>query len=287
MRILMTGARGMLGSDLRDALSHYPVTAADHRSLDITDATAVRRAVAGHDVVINTAAYTAVDAAESAEDTAYRVNADGPRFLAEAAKAAGARLIQISTDYVFDGAASAPYPEDAPLHPLSAYGRTKAAGERFVRSIYPDGSYIVRTAWLYGRQGSSFARTMLTLARSTQNLDVVDDQRGQPTWTRDLAHQIRTLIEQNAAPGTYHGTNSGTATWYDFARALFNECGLDPERIRPTDGAHFPRPAARPANSVLGHDAWRSERIRPMRPWRDALRDATLTGVFSEYTPQA
>ncbi|WP_098406890.1 dTDP-4-dehydrorhamnose reductase [Paramicrobacterium agarici] len=280
MRILVTGARGMLGTDLREQLIHHEVTAADHEYLDIADAAAVRRAVAGHDVVINAAAYTSVDEAEKNEDLAYRINADGPRYLAEAAKAGGARFLQVSTDYVFDGTSPLPYSENAPLHPVSAYGRTKAAGERFVRSIYPDGTFIVRTAWLYGRNGSNFAGTMLTLASSRQTIDVVSDQRGQPTWTRDLAVQIQRLLDCNAAPGIYHGTNSGDATWFDFAQAVFAECGLDPSRIRATDSASFAQSARRPANSVLGHAAWRATPLPAMRPWRDALHDAARTGVF-------
>ncbi|WP_437582566.1 dTDP-4-dehydrorhamnose reductase [Paramicrobacterium sp. CJ85] len=282
MRILITGAGGMLGTELCEQLSHHDVTAPGHDELDIADASAVRRWASGHDVIINAAAYTDVDGAETDEDAATRVNAEGPRFLAEAAKSHGARLVQISTDYVFDGSASAPYDEDAPLHPASAYGRSKAAGERFVRSIYPEGSIIARTAWLYGRHGRSFPATMLALAATRETIDVVADQCGQPTWARDVAARIRFLLDRRAAPGVYHCTNSGEATWYDFARAVFEECGLDPDRIRPTDSSHFVRPARRPQNSVLGHAAWHRERMSPLQHWREALHDAARTGVFDD-----
>ncbi|WP_372338093.1 dTDP-4-dehydrorhamnose reductase [Microbacterium sp. MPKO10] len=280
MKILITGANGMLGTDLRDCLAHHDVTSADRHTLDVTDAVAVRQAVAGHDVVINAAAFTNVDAAEENEDVAYQVNAEGARFLAEACKSSGARLVQISTDYVFDGASTTPYSEEDELHPLSSYGRSKAAGERFVRDLYPEGSIVVRTAWLYGKAGPNFAATMLTLAGKRETVDVVTDQRGQPTWTRDVANHIRQLLEQNAAPGIYHGTNAGDTTWFEFARAVYDECGLDPDRILPTDSANFVRVAPRPRNSVLGHGAWNTISLDPMRPWRDALHDAVLTGVF-------
>ncbi|QPZ37488.1 dTDP-4-dehydrorhamnose reductase [Paramicrobacterium chengjingii] len=282
MKILITGADGMLGTDLRESLAHHDVTPANRRTLDVTDAAAVRHAVAGQDVVINAAAFTNVDAAEENEDLAYHVNAEGARYLAEASKGSGARLVQISTDYVFDGTSTEPYSEDEELHPLSSYGRSKAAGERFVRDLYPEGSIVVRTAWLYGKAGPNFAATMLTLAGKRETVDVVTDQRGQPTWTRDLADHIRQLLEQNAAPGIYHGTNSGDTTWFEFARAVYDECGLDPDRIRPTDSARFVRAAPRPRNSVLAHGAWNAISLEPMRPWRDALHDAVQTGVFDD-----
>ncbi len=286
MRILITGASGMLGTELCEQLAHHELTTPSHDDLDITDATEVRRRVHGHDVVINTAAYTDVDGAEADEATAARVNGDGPRFLAEAARVGGARLVQISTDYVFDGGAAEAYGEDAPLHPASAYGRSKAAGERFVRDTYPEGSIVARTAWLYGRHGRNFADTVLRLASTRPTIDVVDDQRGQPTWARDVAERIRLMLEQHVAPGVYHCTNSGEATWYDFARTLYSECGLDPERVLPTDSSRFARAAKRPNNSVLSHSVWRREGLEPLRDWREALRDAARTGVFDEALAQ-
>ncbi|PYY37337.1 dTDP-4-dehydrorhamnose reductase [Curtobacterium sp. MCBD17_030] len=279
-RTLITGAAGMLGRDLQLALQGRDVTALGRADLDITDPDAVDAAVAGHDVVINSAAYTKVDDAESHEDEAAAVNATGPRLLAEAAVRHGAKLVTISTDYVFDGNGTAPYAEDAPTDPLNAYGRTKAVGEAAVRQVAPDSSYIVRTAWIYGEHGPNFAATMLRLAASHDTVSVVTDQVGQPTWTGDLAARIVELVDRDAPAGIYHGTNSGQGSWYDFTRAIFAENGLDPERVLPTDSASFVRPAPRPAYSVLGHDAWSRAGLAPMRDWREALHAAVEAGAL-------
>jgi dTDP-4-dehydrorhamnose reductase len=281
MRYLITGAAGMLGRDLQQALSGRDVTPLGRAELDVTDVAAVTSAVRGHHVVINCAAYTKVDEAETHEDEAYAANATGPANQADAWAAVGARLVTISTDYVFDGAASTPYAEDRPRDPINAYGRTKAAGEELALERHPDGTYVVRTAWLYGEHGPNFARAMLALADSKDTWSVVDDQLGQPTWTADLATQILTLIEADAPAGIYHGTNSGQATWFEFARAVLEESGLDPERITPTDSSAFVRPAARPSYSVLGHDRWAAAGLAPMRGWREALADAVSHGVFA------
>jgi dTDP-4-dehydrorhamnose reductase len=280
-RTLITGAAGMLGRDLQLALHGRDVTALGRADLDITDPDAVDAAVEGHDVVINSAAYTKVDDAETHEDEAAAVNATGPRLLAEAAVRHGARLVTISTDYVFDGNGTAPYDEDAPTDPLNAYGRTKAAGEAAVRRIAPDSSYIVRTAWIYGGHGPNFAATMLRLAASHDTVKVVTDQVGQPTWTGDLAARIVELVDADAPAGIYHGTNSGQASWFDFTKAIFAENGLDPDRVLPTDSASFVRPAPRPAYSVLGHGAWARAGLAPMRDWREALHAAVAAGALS------
>lgn len=279
-RYLITGAAGMLGHDLQQALADRDVTARSRADLDITDPDAVEAAVAGHDVVINSAAYTKVDDAETHEDDAHAVNATGPELLAAAAVRHGAKLVTISTDYVFDGNGTAPYAEDAPTDPINAYGRTKAAGEALVRQIAPDSSYVVRTAWIYGAHGPNFAATMLRLAATHETVSVVTDQVGQPTWTGDLAARIVELLDADAPAGIYHGTNAGQGSWYDFTRAIFAENGLDPERVLPTDSAAFVRPAPRPAYSVLGHDAWSRAGLTPMRDWREALHAATAAGVF-------
>lgn len=284
-RFLITGAGGMLGRDLQQALVGRDVTALTRAELDIADIDAARDAVAGHDVIINAAAYTRVDDAESNEQEAHRVNALGAESLANAAKSAGAVLVQVSTDYVFDGSATSPYSEDAPLAPVSAYGRTKAAGETLARAAHPEGTIIVRTAWLYGEHGPNFASTMLALAAQRETLSVVDDQRGQPTWSRDLASRIVELIDSGARRGIVHGTASGETTWYGFARAVFEEAGLDPERVRPTDSSSFVRPAPRPAYSVLGHDGWARFGLEPMRHWRVALADAWRSGAIARPTP--
>lgn len=271
----------MLGTDLQKALAGRDVTALGRTELDVTDIDAVRAAVAGNDVVINAAAYTKVDDAESHEDDAFAVNATGAKNLAGAAREAGARLVQVSTDYVFRGDASAPYTEDSPRDPISAYGRTKAAGEVAALAEHPDGTYIVRTAWLYGEHGPNFAATMLRLAATHPTVSVVTDQLGQPTWTADLASQIVSLVDAEAPAGIYHGTNGGEASWFDFTRAIFEEVGLDPDRVKPTDSSAFVRPAPRPAYSVLGHDAWRTAGLAPMRHWRQALADAVATGAVT------
>jgi dTDP-4-dehydrorhamnose reductase len=281
MRYLITGASGMLGRDLQAALAGREVTALGRADLDVTDAAAVAAAVRGHDVVLNCAAYTKVDDAETHEAEAYAANATGPANLAAACADLGARLVTISTDYVFDGRATTPYAEDLPRDPINAYGRTKAAGEELALEAHPDGTNLVRTAWLYGEHGPNFARTMLQLAASRDTWSVVDDQLGQPTWTADLAAQLVAMLDADAPAGIYHGTNSGEATWFEFARAVLEDSGLDPERITPTDSSAFVRPAPRPSYSVLGHDAWAAAGLAPMRPWREALADAIATGAVS------
>ncbi|TFD82694.1 dTDP-4-dehydrorhamnose reductase [Cryobacterium fucosi] len=282
MKYLITGAAGMLGRDLQVALAGRDVTALGRDQLDITDANAVAAATAGFDVIINAGAYTKVDDAETNEDAAYAINATGAHNLALAAAATGARLVQISTDYVFDGNATEPYGEDSPIDPISAYGRTKAAGEAFVLAAHPTGSYIVRTAWLYGEHGPNFPKTMLKFAATRDTLSVVDDQVGQPTWTADLAKQIVALLDADAPAGIYHGTNSGVTSWFGFAQAVFAIAGLDPARVTPTDSSQFVRPAPRPSYSVLGHDAWQTAGLSPMRDWREALSDAAAQRIFEE-----
>lgn len=282
-RYLITGAAGQLGLDLQAALADREVTAFGRADLDVTDLDAVLAAVAGHDVVINAAAYTNVDAAETNEDDAYAINATGPQNLAVAAKQHGAKLVTVSTDYVFDGHGTAPYAEDAPRDPINAYGRTKAAGEELALAAHPDGTYVVRTAWLYGAGGANFAKTMVKLAGSHETVSVVEDQLGQPTWTVDLAAQIVALLDADAPAGVYHGTNAGETSWYGFAKAVFSEAGLNPDRVTPTDSAAFVRPAPRPSYSVLGHEAWRAAGLEPMRAWDVALADAARHGVLEQH----
>jgi dTDP-4-dehydrorhamnose reductase len=282
MRYLVTGANGMLGHDLVSALQGREVTALSRAELDISDRDAVMAAVAGHDVVLNAAAYTKVDDAETHEDTAYVVNATGAANLAAAAALGGAALVHYSTDYVFSGTATVPYAEDAVVAPVTAYGRTKAQGERLALSVNPDRTYVLRTAYLYGQHGPNFASTMLRIASERDTVSVVTDQVGQPTWTADLAAQTLELLDRQAPPGIYHGTNSGQASWFEFARAIFAAVGLDPDRVEPTDSAQFQRIAPRPAYSVLGHDRWGSASIRPMRPWKSALHAAVAVGAVTK-----
>lgn len=279
---LVTGAAGMLGQDLMAALDHEDVTAvpADRTVLDITDPGRVRAAFAAHRpaVVVNCAAWTAVDEAESQEDAALRINGTGPAVLAAACRDHGAVLLHVSTDYVFAGDAAAPYAEDAPTGPRSAYGRTKLAGERAVLETLPHTGYVVRTAWLYGAGGANFVRTMIRLEGVKETLDVVDDQRGQPTWTVDLAGRLvrlaRAALDGTAPAGVYHGTSAGETTWCGFTREIFRLLGADPARVRPTTSAAYPRPAPRPAFGVLAHDRFRAAGIEPIRDWRTALEEA-------------
>ncbi|MEV4342905.1 dTDP-4-dehydrorhamnose reductase [Actinoplanes sp. NPDC049596] len=271
MRWLVTGAGGMLGRDLVSVLrasGETDVIAATRADLDIGDGAAVRTAVEGVDVVLNAAAWTDVDGAETAEEAATAVNG---RAVAVLAAAAGRRLIHVSTDYVFDGTATAPILEDAIPAPLNAYGRGKAMGERAVLAA---GGYVVRTAWLYGEHGTNFVRTMLRLAATRDTLDVVDDQQGPPTWSYALARQLVALARADARPGPYHGTAAGSTTWFGLAQAVFAEAGLDPARVRPTTSDRFVRPARRPAYSVLSHSRWPATSVAPLPDWRPMLKEA-------------
>ncbi|TFH74162.1 dTDP-4-dehydrorhamnose reductase [Cellulomonas sp. HD19AZ1] len=269
MRWLVTGARGMLGQDLvaRVRADGHEVVALDRDELDITDGAAVLDAVAGFDVVANCAAWTAVDDAETREAEAFAVNAVGPQALARAAVRHGARLVQVSTDYVFDGHATDPYAEDGFAAPRSAYGRTKLAGEWAVRAAGAD-HLILRTAWLYGAGGGCFPKTIARVARERGSLDVVDDQAGQPTWTVDVADLAVRLVDGAAPAGTYHATSSGRTTWCGFARAVVAAAGLDPQIVRPTTSEGAARAAERPAFSVLGHDALRAVGVEPIGDWQ-------------------
>ncbi|MGC5033527.1 dTDP-4-dehydrorhamnose reductase [Micromonospora sp. DT229] len=281
-RWLVTGAGGMLARDLLPRLeaAGIPALGADRRKLDIVDATAVREVFAAYRpaVVVNCAAFTAVDDAEEREEEALAVNGRGPRWLADQCAASGAVLLQISTDYVFDGRADRPYREDAVTGPRGAYGRTKLAGEQAVLETCPEQGYVVRTGWLYGAAGHNFVATMIRAQRQRETLDVVDDQRGQPTWTADLAGQLTALgiaaLAGDAPPGIYHGTSAGHTTWYEFAREIFGLLGADPDRIRPISSDRFQSRTPRPAFSVLGHDRWAKAGLAPIRNWRPALAEA-------------
>jgi dTDP-4-dehydrorhamnose reductase len=280
---LVTGASGMLGREIVEFLGEKgeTVTGLGRPELDITDAEAVHAVLWTHrpDIVVNCAGWTAVDAAEEREADALRVNGHGARNLALACSATGARLVQISTDYVFDGTATTPYAEGAAPAPCGAYGRTKLAGERAVLKVLPSTGYVVRTSWLYGRGGSNFVATMMRLERERETLDVVIDQRGQPTWTRDVAGHVLALMRSQARPGVYHATSSGHTTWWGLTREIFYLLGRDERRVLPTTAARFPRPAPRPAYSVLGHGGWARAGLAPIRDWREALHAAFREGL--------
>jgi dTDP-4-dehydrorhamnose reductase len=262
----------MLAHDLVPALrsAGWVVTALGRADLDVTDPAQCLAAVEGHDLVVNTAAYTAVDAAETDEPRAFAVNAVGAANVARACARGGARLVHVSTDYVFDGSATEPYTVDHPVAPRSAYGRTKAAGEWAVRAVCPQ-SWVVRTAWLYGEGGPNFVSTMLRLASERDTVSVVDDQVGQPTWTVDFCNLILRIVGTGAPYGVHHGTSSGQTTWFGLARAVFELGGLDPERVLPTTTDAYPRPAPRPAWSVLSHASLVDAGLEPIRDWREGV----------------
>jgi dTDP-4-dehydrorhamnose reductase len=280
-RWLVTGAGGMLGRDLVMRLKREGEEVAGYRrsELDITDVAAVnatlrRRRPA---VVVNCAAWTAVDDAETHEDAALQVNGHAVAGLAAACAQHGITLVQMSTDYVFDGMSRRPYREGDPPSPGTAYGRSKLLGERAVLDLLAtDGNlgYIVRTAWLYGAHGPNFVCTMIGLERRKPIIDVVDDQHGQPSWTVDVAGQIIALVGSGAAAGVYHATSSGETTWFGLAREVFRLLGADPGRVRATTSAAYPRPAVRPSYSVLGHDGWATASLEPIGDWHGALRSA-------------
>lgn len=268
MRILVVGAGGQLGRELLglrdDAIGLR------RAECDISVPGAAARALDKHhpDAVINCAAWTKVDAAETQPQEAHRANAEGPRLLAEACAARNIHLCHVSTDYVFDGTATTPIPEYAPTHPLGVYGASKLAGEQAVRDSGAPHT-IVRTAWLYGQDGPNFVLTMLRLGGERQELKVVADQRGAPTWTGHLAPALLRLLERGAT-GTFHLTNSGETTWCDFARTIMETAGLR-ARVLPTTTAEYGAPAPRPMYSVLDNNAWRELGEPPLPHWRKGL----------------
>jgi dTDP-4-dehydrorhamnose reductase len=278
MTIFLTGANGQLGVSLRKcAPAGAKIIATDVAELDITDKAAVDAAIAAAkpELVINCAAYTAVDKAEADEAVSVAVNARAPGLLAAAAKANGARFIQVSTDFVFDGTASQPYPPDAAPNPLSVYGRTKADGEAAVRAVFPD-ALIVRTAWVYAAEGANFVKTMLRVMGANGAARVVADQIGTPTAAMTLARALWALDDKRAT-GTLHVTDAGAASWYDFAVAIAEEAtalGLlaAMPAVTPIRTADYPTPAVRPAYSVLDKtDTW-ALLGAPAPHWRDSLR---------------
>ncbi|HEX3605757.1 MAG TPA: dTDP-4-dehydrorhamnose reductase [Candidatus Dormibacteraeota bacterium] len=278
MRIAVTGAGGQLGRELVDVLgaAGHVALAHDRSGCDVTEPGAVRRMLdaARPDVVVNCAAWTNVDGAEADPDGAYRGNALGPRLLAAACHAAGVRLCHLSTDFVFDGETEAAYEEWAPVRPLSVYGASKLAGEEEVRALCPD-HQIVRTAWLYGRDGPNFVLTMLRLAGSRPELRVVADQRGSPTWTGHLAPALVRLVELGV-PGTFHLSGGGAATRHEWAEAVVAAAGLTTPVV-PVSSAEFPLPARRPRSSVLDNRAWRLLGEPPLPDWREGVRDYVST----------
>lgn len=274
MRVLVFGAAGQLGEELvlgaRDA--GHEVTGLSRADHDVTDAEATRRRVigAGFDVVYNAAAYTAVDRAESEPQEAMAINGTAPGVMAAACAEAGSRFVHYSTDYVFDGSATEPIPEDAIPAPVGEYGRTKLAGELAVQAAGGT-AFIVRTAWVYGLHGSNFIRTVVRLTRQNGAMRVVSDQRGSPTWARDLAEASLRLVEVGL-PGVYHLTNGGQCSWYDLARLVVELTRISAQ-IEPITTADYPTPAKRPLYSVLNNGRWREMGEPQLRDWRDAVAE--------------
>lgn len=279
MSWLITGGSGQLGIAVSQELGSRGLEfgAWGSKDLDIAQSPIVLDVISklSPKVIINCAGWTDVDGAECNEESASRVNSDGAGNVAIAAKVIAAKLIQISTDYVFSGPGETPWKVDDAINPQSVYGQSKAEGERRVLAIYPERTTIVRTAWLYSPWGKNFAKTMARLAIiGNEKVRVVDDQIGQPTSAMDLAQQLIELGLSTSPAGIYHGTNSGQATWYEFAQVIFELAGEDVARVIPVSSSEYPRPAKRPGYSVLSHEAWAKTSIMPMRHWRNALADA-------------
>ena len=281
MKVLIAGAGGQLGQELQtSAPEHIEVIALGHAELDVGSAEAVARVVNETlpEVIINTAGYTAVDRAESDQDAAFEVNASGARNIATAAALVKARLIQLSTDYVFDGCAGQPYRPEQEPRPISVYGSSKKAGEDAVIEVLGDGAVVVRTAWLYSRHGKNFVKTLLQLLGEKDELVIVADEVGTPTWAHGLAQAIWQMASLDSLHGIQHWTDAGVASWYDFAMAIRDEAteqGLieTGASIRPVRAADNPRPARRPAFGVLDKTAtWQALETKP-RHWREALRE--------------
>lgn len=279
--IHIVGAGGMLGQALVRELADFPLVLGTRETADLTRPETLEGFITPGSIVVNAAAYTQVDAAETDREAAFATNVTGVANLATVAKAKNARVIHLSTDYVFDGTATAPYAENSPTNPASAYGASKLAGEKFLQETLPDASVILRTAWLYGYPGSSFPATILRAAQTRDTLQVVTDQIGQPTWTRDVARMIRALLESSVTSGVFHATNAGQASWWEFARRLFELAGWDPNRVLPTTSETFVRPAPRPGWSVLGHDNWTRHGLPSPRHWREALDEAWDTELHT------
>jgi dTDP-4-dehydrorhamnose reductase len=276
MNWLITGGSGQLGIAVSEELDSRGLvfTALSSSDLNITDSNVVTDFINQNvpSVIVNCAAWTDVDGAESNEESASKVNGQGPENLAVAAAKIGVRLIHVSTDYVFSGESQKPFEIDDQIDPQSAYGRTKADGEKKVLASYPKNSYVVRTAWLYSAKGKNFAKTMTRLALNGDGeIRVVNDQVGQPTSAVDLAKQIVDLGLGLAPAGIFHGTNAGQASWFELAQEIFSLAGADVNRVMPVSSSEYPRPAKRPSYSVLSHKGWSKTSIAPMRDWKIAL----------------
>jgi dTDP-4-dehydrorhamnose reductase len=275
---LVVGASGQLGRCMTELLEDKTIAyvAVGHDQLDITDAVAVEKIIEDlkPTIVLNAAAWTAVDDAEEHEADALRVNAHGPVNLALSSSRIRARMIHISTDYVFDGQANTPYIVNSPTEPMNAYGRTKLAGEKAVLKSGDINNCVVRTAWLYSEHGKNFAKTMAVRALRGEPVRVVNDQLGQPTSAHDVAQLILAISQLEKVPPIVHGTNAGQTTWFQFAQEIYSQLGADPALVNPVDTATFPTVAKRPAYSVLDHADFDSWGLKPLQNWKDGLTDS-------------
>jgi dTDP-4-dehydrorhamnose reductase len=273
MKVVVTGAKGQLGQDVMKQLlaQNHEALGTDRDDLDITNEADVLKFISEvkPDVILHCAAYTNVDAAEADRDTAYQVNAVGTENMAKAAKAVDAKILYISTDYVFDGTASEPYEVDHPTEPIGVYGETKFAGEEMLKK-YVEKYFIVRTAWVFGIGGNNFVKTMIRLGEERGEVGVVHDQVGSPTYTVDLASFMLELMKTDKF-GTYHATNGGVCSWYEFAVEIFKQTGMDQVKVSPLTTDQFPRPAKRPAYSVLSKQKMEEVGFTPLRDWKEAL----------------
>ena len=272
MKILITGAYGMLGSDLRETLKDHELLITGSKDLDITDENKVMNYILekSPEIVINAAAYTAVDNCETDYENAYSVNAIGPKNLAKACNKINIPLIHISTDYVLDGNKRTPLTEEDNLGPKTVYGKTKLEGEKLVQENTKK-YFILRTAWLYGIHGKNFVQTMLNLSKKNSELKVVNDQIGSPTYSKDLAIAISELLNSDKY-GIYHVTNKGEISWYDFSKKIFELSNIK-VNVKPVSTEEFPRPAPRPHYSVLSNQKWVKAGFTPMRNYDEALKD--------------
>ena len=272
---LITGGAGQLGLAISRELKFRGISfsALNSTQLDVTNIDSISRSLSEFPprVIVNCAAWTDVDGAEAHEEEAFRVNAIGAENIALAAKECGAKLIHISTDYVFSGKASIPWKVDDKRDPQTAYGRTKLAGEKKVLSIYSENTLLIRTAWLYSPWKKNFVKSILKQFNNKEKIRVVNNQFGQPTSALDLAKQIVDLGLSRSPAATYHGTNSGQATWFEFAQEIVKLIGGDPSCVVAVDSMEFSRPANRPKYSVLNHDTWELTTLAPMREWQIAL----------------
>lgn len=272
MKVLVTGAKGQLGTDLMNELAKRGIEGigVDVEEMDITDAEACRRVIkaSGADAVIHCAAYTAVDAAEDNVELCRRINGEGTRNVAQACKEADVKLMYISTDYVFDGQGTRPWEPDDERHPLNVYGQTKYEGELAVEEL-SDKYFIVRIAWVFGVAGKNFIKTMLRLGKERGAVSVVDDQVGSPTYTYDLARLLVDMIQTDKY-GRYHATNEGLCSWYEFAKEIFCQAGMDVP-VTPVSSSEFPAKATRPSNSRMSKEKLSDNGFERLPAWQDAL----------------